>query len=357
MTLYFDLPTLFNLFCIGQGLTTATWLFLTRHRHPANRWLAWLVLGLTAQVLDYFLSRSGVYFRHQWLYFMPLFYSWSFGPLFFNYVLAQTGRSHRVGRAWYVPVAVQTLFYALLMAQPLDLKTAFWINVHKPVTRFVDYYVACGLLLYFLWRSWRVLHQEVRTRSWLGELVKGLTLFYVVAAIEPVLNPTYLPPRAPRFYLTAYVLPLLVYALTWVALFREKLSFAPKPPPALPVSPWQLEQVRLAMTTQKHYRNPDLTLASLAQSLGLTANQVSRIINTGFNQSFADFVNTHRVNDVKQRMAAGEAEHVTLLGLALDAGFASKSTFNRVFKEMTGFTPKEYEKKSQNVLRDDGNVI
>ena len=64
MTLYLDLPTLLKLFCIGQGLTTALWLF-AHPAQPGNRWLAWLMLGLTLQVLDYFLSWSGVYGQHR----------------------------------------------------------------------------------------------------------------------------------------------------------------------------------------------------------------------------------------------------------------------------------------------------
>jgi len=55
-------------------------------------------------------------------------------------------------------------------------------------------------------------------------------------------------------------------------------------------------------------------------------------------------------------MAAGDTENLTILAVALDAGFASKTTFNRVFKEQTGFTPKEYVKMSQITLRDDADV-
>lgn len=62
--------------------------------------------------------------------------------------------------------------------------------------------------------------------------------------------------------------------------------------------------------------------------------------------TFIDFVNANRVEAVKKRIDKGEARHLTLLALALDCGFNSKSTFNRVFRKSTGLNPSEYEKQS-----------
>jgi AraC-like DNA-binding protein len=53
-------------------------------------------------------------------------------------------------------------------------------------------------------------------------------------------------------------------------------------------------------------------------------------------------VNGYRVREVQRRILAGEARAVTILSLALDAGFASKSTFNLVFKKHTGQTPSDF---------------
>ncbi|WP_375443361.1 helix-turn-helix domain-containing protein [uncultured Fibrella sp.] len=351
MNIYLDFITLFDVFCIVQGLTTATWLFWTPNK-PANRWLAWLILGLTLQTIDYFLSRSGVYYRHRSLYFMPLFFSWSFGPLFYGYVRALTNKPPTISRFWLLPVVVQVLFYCVLTVQTLDTKAWFWQTVHKPYTRYVDYYVGCGLMLYFLARSWKTIESDNPAGNWLNGLIKSLAVFYVIAAIDPLVNATYLAPNAPRFYLTTLALPFFAYMLALTGLFRDRFKRVVKQPPII-VSADQQERLRRAMSVDKLYRNPDLTLAVLAEHLGLTTNAVSRLINAGFDRSFADFVNAYRVDEVKQRLAAGEADRVTILALGLDAGFSSKTTFNRVFKEQTGFTPKDYEKKSQITPWDD----
>ena len=66
------------------------------------------------------------------------------------------------------------------------------------------------------------------------------------------------------------------------------------------------------------------------------------MLNSQLGQTFYDFVNGYRVREVQRRIAAGEAERLTMLALAMDAGFASKSTFNMVFKKHTKQTPTHY---------------
>jgi len=350
MTVYLDLRNLFDLFCIVQGFTTAILLFVRSDR-ASNRWLAWLIGGLTLQVVDYFLSRSGVYYNHRWLYFTPLFFSWSFGPLLYGYVRARAGLAVPGLRWYWVPVVVQGLFYTVLMVQSLDTKAWFWLNVHKPYTRYVDHYGTCLMVLYAIYRS-----RPYASEPWVRILLNGLAVFYGIAVVEPLVNQAYLPPRWPRFYLTSQILPVFVYVLALIGLLYDRLQKIEKAGRLLPVSADQRRQVLDAIREQELYKDPELTLASLARHLGETPNAVSRIINGGFNQSFNEFINTYRIGEVKRRLTAGDTERLTILALAFDAGFSSKTTFNRVFKEQTGYTPKAYLKMSQITLRDDADL-
>ena len=90
------------------------------------------------------------------------------------------------------------------------------------------------------------------------------------------------------------------------------------------------------------WRDSDLTLADLAGRLGTTPHKLSEVLNSQLGQTFYDFVNGYRVREVQRRIAAGEARKVSMLTLAMDAGFASKSTFNLVFKKHTSRTPSDY---------------
>ena len=83
-------------------------------------------------------------------------------------------------------------------------------------------------------------------------------------------------------------------------------------------------------------------MADLAGRLSTTPHKLSEVLNSQLGVSFYDFVNGYRVREVQRRIAARDAESLTMLSLAMDAGFASKSTFNLVFKKFTGQTPSDF---------------
>ncbi|MCP4219464.1 MAG: AraC family transcriptional regulator [bacterium] len=92
------------------------------------------------------------------------------------------------------------------------------------------------------------------------------------------------------------------------------------------------------------FRNPDLSLKDIAHQLGVSSHNLSEIINTRAGKNFYDFVNHYRVEEVKTLLLNPEKDHLTILALALDAGFNSKSSFNAIFKKHTGTTPTAFKK-------------
>ncbi len=98
------------------------------------------------------------------------------------------------------------------------------------------------------------------------------------------------------------------------------------------------------MEQERPYLNPDLTLATLASELDIPTHHLSRIINEQFGHNFFDFINGYRVADVKNKLLDPAYDNFSLLGVAFDSGFNSKSAFNRIFKKVTGHTPSEYKK-------------
>jgi len=90
------------------------------------------------------------------------------------------------------------------------------------------------------------------------------------------------------------------------------------------------------------WKESELTLADLAARLGSTPHKLSEVLNAQLGTTFYDFVNGYRVREVQRRISAGEARTRKMLALAMDAGFASKSTFNQAFKKHTSQTPSEY---------------
>lgn len=101
------------------------------------------------------------------------------------------------------------------------------------------------------------------------------------------------------------------------------------------------------MEVEKLYHNPNLNMSILSEKSELSNGYVSQIINQKRKQNFFDFINSYRVEEVKIRMADLDYDHYTVLALAQDAGFKSKSTFNSVFKKMTGQTPSQFRKNQK----------
>ena len=366
MLVHLDLGVVFQLLCIAQGLTSAVYLLVTSPRQPANKWLGLLLLGLTLQVVDYFLSRSGIYFRNRWLYFTPLFYSWSYGPLLLTYTRVRLG-NRPLRWPHFLPGLVQATFYLVVCAQSFDVKTAFWLSVHKPWTRYVEHYGAIVSAVSYLGSTYRLVRRQEHPSAWVRRGVLAVVVFYGAAALDPLVNSWYLPAGAPTFYLTSVALPVVAYGLALAGWLKSRphgaqlladrgAGVAPKKP-AGPVDADQLRRVVATLEQEALYKDPDLTLASLAQQLGLAPSVVSQLMNAGLGQSFSDVVNGYRLEEVKRRLLTEDAQRFTMLALALDAGFNSKSTFNRVFKEKLGITPKEYQKKYQLSKWDDSALL
>lgn len=102
--------------------------------------------------------------------------------------------------------------------------------------------------------------------------------------------------------------------------------------------------LKKVMEANRYYQEPELSISALAEKLGLPSRELSQVINIVLKKSFTDFTNEYRVRDAVQKMQDPAYDHITLLGIAFDSGFNSKSTFNRIFKQMMGKSPVEYKK-------------
>ena len=147
---------------------------------------------------------------------------------------------------------------------------------------------------------------------------------------------------------------LLVIMMIWIAAAAHSWP-DPGVPVAVPVSkPSPTAELKLkgawlrkTMEVNLFYQDPELSLRSLAETLDMQPNELSRIINMAFGKNFNDLINEYRIREVTRKMLDPACDRITLLGIAMDSGFNSKSTFNRVFREMTGISPVEYKARSK----------
>lgn len=108
-----------------------------------------------------------------------------------------------------------------------------------------------------------------------------------------------------------------------------------------------LNQLLQYVEKEKPYLNSKINLKDIADHLGISVNHLSQVINEQLNVSFFDFINKYRVEEFKSRLSKPESIQFTILAIAYDCGFNSKSGVNTIFKKMTGLTPSQFIKKQK----------
>ena len=104
------------------------------------------------------------------------------------------------------------------------------------------------------------------------------------------------------------------------------------------------KELRLLMEASKPFLNNELSRNELAKQMQIHPKDLSRLINERFDLNFFDFINSYRVAEFQKISRQSEYQHLNLLGIAHEAGFNSKTTFNNAFKKFTGMTPNQYLK-------------
>lgn len=99
------------------------------------------------------------------------------------------------------------------------------------------------------------------------------------------------------------------------------------------------------MINKEPYLDCELNLSNLAKQLNITSHQLSYVINSGFNENFYGFINSYRVEKAKRLLIGNEANKFSMLGIAFESGFNSKTAFNTTFKKITDITPSEFKRR------------
>jgi len=107
-----------------------------------------------------------------------------------------------------------------------------------------------------------------------------------------------------------------------------------------------LIKLKNLMEGEKPYLDPFLNIKQLARRLTIQPRHLSQILNESLHQNFYDFINSYRIEEAKKMLLGASGENLTILEVLLDAGFNSKSAFNRAFKKWTGLTPSEFKRKN-----------
>ncbi len=369
-----------------QGLLLAAVLMTKPRNRTANRLLAATVLSFTLYLVCAVYYAVG--FVRVWPHFFGVSYPlpFLFGPLVYLYAVTASDRTRRLRRLdalHVVPFVLAVLaglpIYLLSGAEKIALFDALargqrpWLlRLGDPLKLVSGVSYAAVTLLFLRRHAERVKdsysHLErvnLRWLLWLGAaaaaiwlLALGLQLVEALAGVRITWGDA----------IVALAVALLIYAIGYMGLRQPEVcelassDLVPADPEAdseaeppryerSGLSDWEVASLKkkllAAMETDRLWRDSELTLADLASRLSTTPHKVSEVLNGHLGQTFYDFVNAYRVRAVQDRLAAEGGRAPKLLVLALEAGFASKSTFNDVFKKHTGQTPSAYRSASR----------
>jgi AraC-like DNA-binding protein len=367
----------FYLFCIliamaNLLLTAMLLLSLRKARNlRANRILAAALLLLGASFMSDVLWRNGFFDHYPHFFEYDTLLSLCIGPLVYLYIRYQINPSTRLqppGLLHLLPVLLWVWLMRDFLFSSTWAKLEMINNLAIPNFLFVQYLKKAQLLFYgllcyrLLVRHRRVTREllsnlESRQLLWLQDFLFGAGVLFGVFVIsnevdwaEPALGLTLLG----FSYWVAYHSVQQESSFAHVA--TETILSIIEEEPAVRYRNSTLTQEYLLdvvkkieshMAERKPYLDGELTLTSLAGQLEINPNQLSQILNEGLGENFYRFVNRYRVEESKRLLLDPAFNHYNILGIAFQAGFSTKSTFNKTFKELTGLSPSEFVKQNR----------
>lgn len=195
---------------------------------------------------------------------------------------------------------------------------------------------------------------EHRTFYWLRTMLLVTLAMWILWLVGISVQASWAP------WLDVLAVPAGLYLLAFLGIrqpevFAGRLSFesppvAEKSQPPRGMDPDEVAELRARleqlMDLEKPWLENDLTLAELAARTNLTTHRLSQLLNDEIGQSFYDYVNSRRVEEVKRCLVDPAFADQTIMDIALASGFNSKAAFNAVFKEMTGSTPSVFRRSA-----------
>lgn len=360
-----------------QAIILAIFLFRKKTNNTANLILSFLVFSLGISCLFYSFNSLEFYLRFPHLIRLNWGIPLLFGPLVYLYTSSLIKGPEQTKKYFvhFLPYVINLIILAPFFIKSSEEKIQVLDYFTASITAGIDAYFVYDFILSLtisissLWYAfeslkligayrYKLLNEYANTEQlmlqWLRVLLYSFMFISIVFIAVSIIT---FGDRYTQFdYNVFYFLSIfvLIYILSYKALSQPKMiNFAYMDPeikktlgPKVRKKNLSQEAIRLQtfMSKQKPYLNGALTASDLAKDVQLSRHQLSQILNEELGNNFYDFINEYRVEEFKNSIGLKENGHLTLLGLALNAGFNSKTTFNTIFKKATGMTPSAYKK-------------
>lgn len=338
------------------GALVALLLLFARGNRPANALLAALIGVAVLRLMPYVLGYAGFYDAYPWLSFAPFDLALAIGPLLYLYVRRLATPALPRGWGWhFAPAAIDLAYMLWAFALPIEAKGRWNDAVHVPFVDPVQAGAAIASLAAYLvatlrfvrryqaWLAENVSDRYEHRQPWVTTVLAALGVWLAAAAgfelVDRFVSDLDYFDRFPQYLLFSAIV-LLLGLEGWRHAGHRFPTMVLRAEPAAPAGrDWAATgaEWRERIRAEGWWRDPRLTLAAVARRLATNESYVSRAFNDGLARNFNAVVNGLRVEAVQARLAADDG--ADLLTMALDAGFASKASFNRAFRDHSGMSP------------------
>lgn len=367
MELNYSLLNIIILFGALQGFILCFFVYQKRklNRHAVYFFILFL-FSLAFYNLMYALMDMNLFKYYRPLHLFPYPYNWLIVPGLYFYVKNQLKPSKQ-------ELYFKKEWYLLLPAAIYFLLRAYWftISAMENSYRITGVIVAShffriqefAILLFNAFLLIRLLHiikkqehlevQHIKVanfRKWLKLFIRVFLVLTIsnllFFSIDMIIHRG--QETLTFLYPTLISNAVFIYWIGFIG-FTNPGRFFSNPHTEESFSPSQIaemnRQLTVAMQEQMLFRQPNLTIQQLAGVAGSTPKELSRFLNEHHQMNFSEYINYHRIEYIKGLIHSSAAEKYTLVTLAELAGFASKSSFNAIFKKITGLTPSAYKKE------------
>mgnify|MGYP000368539113 FL=1 len=262
-------------------------------------------------------------------------------------------------KKFYIPFALLSALNIFL-----SLSTVFHLyNLPEIILNYIPaFYKTISLLaiifpIYMIFLSYKytLAKENGLSKKWLKYLLAFLSLIILFGVVLESYRFIF-SEKLPLTYLWTFS-SIFIYWLTYKGMYQFKLSNdqyeireitkreKKKPIDSVNTTSSHFKKMVFLIEEKKIHHNPNLSRDSVAQQLEISNGYLSQIIKENTSVNFSDYINAHRIKDVKLMVKDSKFDKYSLLSIGLECGFNSKTSFYTNFKKETGLTPKEFKNK------------
>ena len=354
-----------------QGLIYGFTLFKSiTHNQLANRILAIILILLSYRLSIQIMRLFGLGYYDSWYYIM-IDISWVYGALIYFYTKAQIHPSLKFKKKDWIhvlPVVIQIICSVFVRLQNVywdgTKESLSWLGYYGYVVWMNNstiYIIASILIIFYTYKSQKLLNTANKAFninslkfSWIKRIIRSFLIYFTLVLLillidlfiyKSINDGSYF--YFTRFYYYPFFIGIAILTY-WIGVEgfsrRNDIEISIK---SIPNSE-DLEKLKViakklkkAMVHDKIYKDQELSLNSLSEHLEIKPYLISKCLSEVINKRFNDFINEYRVKEVQYLIENPDNSKYTLLSLSMEAGFNSKSSFNRAIKKQLGISPSE----------------